>query len=134
MKYTAVSHTTPTLWDALVVLGVLALAGAIFFGFQADTSGPLTATLSVDGQVLETFILDELDGSTTYNVPDVPYEISLTIEPGRICVDHSNCPNQDCVHSGWASQAGSQLVCLPNRMLVSLTGGDTTDGVDFILH
>ena len=45
------------------------------------------------------------------------------LELGRVCIGESACPSQDCVHTGWISRAGEQIICLPNRLVISLTGG-----------
>ena len=48
---------------------------------------------------------------------------ALEAEAGRIRVLHSDCPSQDCVHTGWVSRSGGQIICLPNRLVVTVTGG-----------
>ena len=49
----------------------------------------------------------------------------------RIRIAHSGCPNQDCVHIGWVSRSGGQIVCLPNRLVISVSGSDApeVDGI-----
>ena len=43
----------------------------------------------------------------------------------------SSCPGEDCVHTGWVSVSGGQIVCLPNRLIISVTGSEApaVDGV-----
>ena len=41
---------------------------------------------------------------------------------GAVYVTSSDCPNQDCVHSGAISRAGQSIVCLPARVAVTLEG------------
>ena len=48
-------------------------------------------------------------------------------EPGRIRVSHSDCPSQDCVRTGWVSRSGGQIVCLPNRLIITITGSDAPE-------
>ena len=42
--------------------------------------------------------------------------------PGGVRVLESACPGQDCVHGGWVRRAGGRIICLPNRLVVSLRG------------
>ena len=35
----------------------------------------------------------------------------------------SDCPTQDCVHTGTITRSGQSIVCLPARVSVVLTGG-----------
>ena len=38
-------------------------------------------------------------------------------------VAESDCPGQDCVHTGTITRAGQSIVCLPEQVVVQLTGG-----------
>ena len=51
------------------------------------------------------------------------YTLHVTFTADSAQVTASDCPTQDCVHTGWADQAGQQIICLPNRLVISLTGG-----------
>ena len=44
----------------------------------------------------------------------------------------SDCPTQDCVHTGAVHDAGRSIVCLPARLTVRLTGGES-GGVDAVV-
>ena len=56
----------PTLWDALVVLAVLALAGLLAARpfLAAKTAGELTVSISVDGETVERCALSTYEGGT----------------------------------------------------------------------
>ena len=48
----------------------------------------------------------------------------------KVRVLESACPGQDCVHAGQISRAGGRIICLPNRLVVSLMGsGGEVDAV-----
>ena len=49
---------------------------------------------------------------------------------GAVSVTQSDCPGQDCVHSGAVSRAGQSIVCLPARIVVELVGA--ADGYDLV--
>jgi hypothetical protein len=36
----------------------------------------------------------------------------------------ADCPDQRCVHQGWASRTGQCIVCLPNRVMIQIEGGN----------
>lgn len=56
----------------------------------------------------------------------------LEILDGRIRFAHSPCRNQVCVHSGWLSHSGDVAACVPNRVSITLGGGDKAyDAVSF---
>ena len=46
----------------------------------------------------------------------------------------SDCPTQDCVHTGTISRSGQSIVCLPARIVIQLTGGAAdSSGVDIVI-
>ena len=100
----------PTKWDALVVLAVLLLAlglGARPY-FAAKSAGELTVSA-----------LSNYEGGT---YESRGYTLTVAVENGAVRVSESDCPNQDCVHSGAISRAGQSIVCLPARVAVTLEG------------
>lgn len=111
----------PNRFDALVVLAVLALAvvlGARFW-FAPTESGTLTVVLSANGQEFERTALTDYAGGV--------YEsngctLTVSAAGGAVSVTESDCPNQDCIHSGAISRAGQSIVCLPARIVIELVG------------
>ena len=45
----------------------------------------------------------------------------------------SDCPTQDCVHTGAISRAGQSIVCLPAQVVVHLEGASVPDAPDAIV-
>ena len=111
----------PTLWDVLVVLVVLALAGLLAARpfLAAKTAGELTVSISVDGETVERCALSAYEGGTYKRSG---YTLTVEEKDGAVYVASSDCPNQDCVHSGAISRAGQSIVCLPARVAVTLEG------------
>ena len=35
----------------------------------------------------------------------------------------SDCKGQDCVHQGSIAKSGETIICLPNKIVVEITGG-----------
>ena len=139
----------PTAWDALVVLCVAALAvGLALFQWRGGTSGALTAVVSVDGAEVDRFSPEDLlerprtytnNGYTLTVVFGIDYEgparnaMPPSGESG-LRVAASDCPTQDCVHTGIIARSGQSIVCLPARIIVRLEGGTAKDGgVDAVL-
>ena len=121
----------PNRYDALVVLVVLALAAALavkpFFAARTPQSGALTVVVSADGQELDRVPLAQF-GTRTYTSDG--YTLTVTAADGAVSVTESDCPGQDCVHSGAVSRAGQSVVCLPARIVVELAGA--ADGYDLV--
>lgn len=48
----------------------------------------------------------------------------VQVEAGRVRVAASPGPRQICVRAGWMESPGETAVCLPNRVVVEVTGED----------
>ena len=122
----------PGIWDALVALTVAVLAVACawtVWGGQ-DESGALTAVVSVDGVETERLALEGAERA----IQAGGYTLRLRLTETEVWVESSDCPTQDCVHTGHISRSGQSIVCLPARVIVRLEGGETVDtGVDAVI-
>lgn len=108
---------------ALVIL--LALAVAWIF-LPSDQEGG-TVQLYLDGDLIHEMPLSENDEYVLAG----EYENTIAVQDGRAAIIESNCPGEDCVHSGWISAASRSIVCLPNRAEVRIVGA--ADEVDFVV-
>ena len=114
--------------DLLAVVATLLLAAAVFFLFLPRESGaPAVAEIYLDGQLIYQLPLDtpaevEVSGD---------YHNTVTVRNGKISVTASDCPGEDCVHSGAVGTSGRSIVCLPNRLEIRVVSapGD----VDFVV-
>lgn len=112
----------PIKWgDCVIIALVLALALAIGVPFYLRPSDHLTCEILQNGAVVRTIPLTDaveetitIEGETITNV--------IEITPGGVRFAESDCPDQVCVRSGLLTRAGQSAVCLPNRVIVRLTG------------
>lgn len=47
----------------------------------------------------------------------------------RVRVVESPCPNKICIKTGWIEKSGQVIACLPNKVVLTLSGEDE-EGVD----
>lgn len=52
---------------------------------------------------------------------------TLVIENGAAYMSSADCPDRTCVNVGRVSFRGEKIVCLPNRIVVTVVGGDGVD-------
>lgn len=126
MKSFTAERRRPTVWDALVALCVLSLAGVLaFVVLPRGTAEQLTAVITVDGGELDELPLyppyTEKE-PVQYSLENLPYPLVLEYKTGAIRVLEYECPGGDCARIGWITQAGQQIICLPNRLVITLTG------------
>ena len=59
------------------------------------------------------------------------YAGTITVQDGQVFVSGASCPDKLCMAQGHKSHGGETIVCLPNKLVVSVVGGDggQTDAV-----
>lgn len=113
--------------DLLAIAAVALLAIGVSMGFVSpkETAQDSVVQIFQGGNMIRELPLNA----------DVSIEIcgdyvnTVEVRNGRAGFADSDCPGQDCVHSGWISGAGRSIVCLPNRVEIRITGASDVDFV-----
>ena len=132
---------SPSKYDLLVVAAVLLLAvclGARFWGRLGAApvqNGGLSVVVEIDGQEVDRFALaDVMTEGRIYTNNGITLTVAASgiieqdMQTGKqsetlgVRVLESDCPTQDCVHTGQISKAGQSIVCLPARIVITLVG------------
>ena len=108
-------------FDTLVALTValLAIVSALLFYLPRSQTGVLTVVITVSGQEVQRTPLFEF---TAADVAHNGYTLHIAAADGGVAVTSSDCPTQDCVHTGVITRAGQSIVCLPAQVVVHLEG------------
>ncbi len=114
----------------LVLLGILLAAFLVLFVLVRTLSGQdgAQAVITVDGEVYGTYDLSE--DQTVEIVIDGIVTNTLVISGGSADMVSANCPDKLCVHQNPVSRSNQNIVCLPNKVVVTVTGGGSEDGGD----
>ena len=115
--------------DAVVALFVVALAIAVAVLYYGALGGEATGYVITHGgaEVARGSLTEE----RTLTVGDT-HHLTITVSDGTIAVTHSDCPTQDCVRTGAIDRPGQTIVCLPEQVVVKLTG-DGSGGADLVI-
>ena len=124
----------PNGWDA-VVAGVVILLALLSAGrvWGGASGGALTAVISVDGVQTEMVELDGLREPEERTLTANGFTLHLVLDREGARMASSDCPTQDCVHTGTITRPGQSIVCLPARVSVQLVGTDGGDGLDAVI-
>ncbi|EFE14662.1 hypothetical protein CLOM621_05493 [Clostridium sp. M62/1] len=107
--------------DLLLLAVLLAAAALLFAGREFFAGRPaVMVSVSVDGTEIMTLDLNRNDdiviesgnGQTNH----------LIIEDGKAFLTEASCPDKLCVRQGAISETGQSIVCLPNRVIVTIVG------------
>ena len=113
--------------DILLFIAVLAAAFILMWLLTRGGTDGLTAVIEQDGELIERVELNSLSEPMTVTVTG-EYNTVIVLEKGGVYVSESDCPNGDCISTGVIDRAGQCIVCLPNRVSVTLEGSD--GGID----
>jgi hypothetical protein len=104
----------------LFILLLLVAAGGIVL--MSGRGEGQTAVIRQNGEVVMEL---PLSADTTVHVAGTV----IQVKDGAIAFIESDCPGQECVHSGWLSSPGDTAACLPNRVSVTITGESGVDAI-----
>ncbi len=109
--------------DLIVAAAVLLLAGILTLFLLPRQEQVLSVQVLQDGKALFSCPLEDLHESTLYTV-EGEYPLVLEMSKDGVRVAETACPGQDCLHTGTVSHSGGRIICLPNRLIVTLQGAD----------
>lgn len=99
-----------------ILVGCLFLVAAItaLFYMLSPLDKNAKVVVTMDGQVYGTYLLGEdrkieLNGKNT-----------LQIQDGQVKMTKADCKDQICVHHRAISKEGEGIICLPNKLIVTV--------------
>ena len=108
----------------LALLVLLAAGSAAFLVLRPAGEDHPVASITLDGRLVEEIDLTEVQEAWSFTLEgESGLTNTILVEPGRIRVDHADCPDQICVNQGFISDGTEPIVCLPNRLIIQITGG-----------
>lgn len=109
--------------DIILAAVILLIAAAVFeYNYMTNRTPAATARITVDGKAVKTLDLakdteltiEGANGGTNH----------LIVKDGEIWCDEASCPDKVCVHQGKKRLNSDTIVCLPNKMIVTIRGND----------
>ena len=105
--------------EFVLAIVLLLAAAACYAGYRMAGREPAAiAEVSIDGHMTHefplnlhtNFVIEGADGGTNH----------LVIEDGKAYIDEASCPDKICISQGAVSESGQTIVCLPNRVVVTI--------------
>lgn len=107
--------------DIVIVILVILVAAATFLYFRPE-GAVARATISVNGTPVKQIRLPSYETVTLEN------GVVIRFDGMRACIESSDCPDHTCVKTGWLTMAGQSSICLPNRTVLQMDGGNVIMG------
>lgn len=119
--------------DLLVIAVVLAVA-LLLLGMRAlpAVAEERVLRIELNGEIVREVLLKE-DVVQSITVPLSKGNAIVEIENGRarmLPMSKELCPQGICSHVGWAERSGDIIVCLPNRLVLTVVGGGPEEVLD----
>lgn len=114
--------------DIILIGGILLLALVAYVGisfFQGANTHDAEAVVMIDGEEYGRFPLDT-DIVERIELPDGSYNV-LVIKEGKADVTEASCPDGICVNHKAVSKQSQSITCLPNKLVVEIQNGETSD-------
>lgn len=113
--------------DIILFLIIVVLGLAVSYWSIADSSQGDTVLISLDGELFGTYSLSE------NKEIDVNGTNTVVIEDGTVYMKDSTCKNHVCIDTGKISETKDTIVCLPNKIVVTIESNSKAGGdVDVI--
>ena len=113
--------------DLILVVALLLLAGALYLTLNANRQEGGVVVVRVNGVETERHSL-AVDGTFPLNGGTN----ILVIRDGQAWLSEADCPDLLCVKQGKIHYTGQVITCLPNRLTVTVEGGES-NGVDLVV-
>ena len=110
----------------VMVLAVLLAVSALCCIPLLKTKDAHSVRITSDGTQIATLLLSQ-DQEITIPSPGGGYN-TVTIRDGAIAVTSASCPDHYCMDRGFCT-GGTQIVCLPNRLVITFMGAQKVDGI-----
>ena len=113
------NNSKKLIFSIILIFSLLAVGVSAFLITEALKEEGAYAIISQNGKTVATYSLSdngeyEINGGT--NV--------IVIEDGKAYMKHADCPDKLCINQGVISHTGERIVCLPNRIMVEIIGGE----------
>jgi len=106
----------------IVVIVVVALVGAYMYFLRPPAPPSAEIVIQVDGEDKFFYPLYQDGRDEIIDIQGVNGITTVHLQDGRVRVVDSACPDKICVNTGWTNNPAKPIACLPNKVIVKITG------------
>ncbi len=108
--------------DLVLIFTLLLVASLLLLLFFLAREEGDRVRVVIDGKTVGEYSLSK---NATYSLADGAN--ILVIEDGAAYMREADCPDKTCVRTGRIRHGGERIVCLPNRITVTVLAADDTE-------
>jgi len=91
------------------------------------------ANVYQNGELTYTVNLSDVTEAYMFAASSTNGKNVISVEKGRISIFAASCLDLICIRQGWVSGGVVPIVCLPNRLVITLVSGTDDMGVDAVV-
>lgn len=103
--------------DIIIIAAVISIAAIALICLQLFRPEGSTVVVSIDGEIFGEY---PLSSDTTVDIPTENGHNLLVIRDGKADVTDASCPDRICAEHKAISGKGETIVCLPNKVVISV--------------
>ena len=107
-------------WGDKILICLLIMANILLLFWIRANGNNARVIIEADQKVAGIYDLNSSPQKITVNGILGPSKIE--IQEGRVRMISSTCPHKTCVKSGWITHQGQLICCVPNRILIRISG------------
>ncbi len=117
-------------FDIWIILFFVVLAGILFGIFKMNfgkEAAQKYVEITYKGEQIQSFLLEEKKVGDRIPIETELGKNIVEIGEGSVRILEADCPDQVCVRTGWISNPGQTVVCLPHKLVVEIKGGEESE-------
>ena len=120
--------------DLYLIAGLLLVAVTLFVGIRLYgkmTTTEAVAVVTVDGKEYGRYPLEK-NHTETIHLSDGSYN-TFEVKGGYVSMTDASCPDQICVNHSRISKKNETIVCLPDKVVITVENGEEAE-IDVLVH
>ena len=122
--------------DLYLVLSLLLLAAALHFYLTTrPASAQISFLIQQDDRIVQTIRHSALTNTGQFSVRTGNGNVHIEIDPAKGArIIESPCPDKLCMHQGYISKSGQTVLCLPEKVLITVVSEGKDGEPDAVLR
>ena len=112
------------IWILLIAV-LLVVCGGLSIVTMMPKEASSYAEISSQGKLVRVV---DLMIDQEFQIGSGDHSNTVTVRDGKIAVTEATCPDHYCMKRGFCN-SGSDIVCLPNRLIIHFLGGQEIDAI-----
>lgn len=112
--------------DIILMLVILAASGLCYLYVAAKPTGSTVCVYS-EGIFYGEYALQQ--NQEIEIITAQKHKNTISISDGTVWVSQADCPDHICMRQGKIARSGASIICIPNRLSITITGANALDAV-----